>query len=324
MLRLVSKRVLATAAVLLALSVLIFVACEILPGDVAEMQLGQYGTPETIAALRQELGIDRPPVERYFTWLWGVLHGDWGTSITTRGPVSELLTERLANTARLAAVTAAIAVPLAVGTGILMALWAGSAFDRAASVILLAFSATPEFLLATVAVLAFAVHLGWLPAVSYVDPSTSFARLATALAMPVAVLVLHVTAQIARMTRATIVNLLHLPYIEMALLKGVPPLRRILVHALPNIVGPVANVVALNVAYLVSGVVVVETIFAYPGMARLMIDAVTARDMPVIQACAMIFSMVYVLLILAADLLALGSNPRLRHARPTGPARTAS
>ncbi|MCG7360564.1 ABC transporter permease [Roseomonas sp. ACRSG] len=312
MLGMIGRRVLAALVVLLTLSVLIFAATEVLPGDVAEVQLGQYATPESVALLRKELGIDAPPLQRYGRWLAGMVQGDFGRSVTTRGPVSDLLAERLANTARLAGVTALIAVPLAIFLGMLMALRAGSLFDRVVTTVVLALSAIPEFLIATLAVIAFAVHLRWLPAISYVDPSFGTGRLAEAMTLPVVTLVLHVAAQIARMTRATIVNLLHLPFMEMAVLKGVPPLRRMLIHALPNMAGPLANVVALNVAYLVSGVVVVETVFAYPGLARLMIDAVTGRDMPVIQACAMIFSVAYVALILLADLVAVLANPRLR------------
>jgi peptide/nickel transport system permease protein len=227
-------------------------------------------------------------------------------------PVSQLLGERLANTAMLAGSTTLIAVPLALGIGLLMALRAGSRFDRVASVVVLALSATPEFLIGTLAVMTFSVHLKWLPAVAHVTFGGGLSALARSLFLPVFTLSIVIAAQIARMTRATIVNLLDLPFIEMATLKGVPRRRIVLVHALINAVGPIANVVALNVAYLVSGIVVVETIFAFPGVARLMVDAVQARDLPVVQACAMVFCFAYVVVILAADLLAVVFNPRLR------------
>jgi peptide/nickel transport system permease protein len=226
--------------------------------------------------------------------------------------VSRLLAERLANTAMLAGITTLIAVPLALALGLLMALRAGGRFDRAASIVVLALSATPEFLIGTLAVLLFSVTFKWLPAVAHVSTGGSFGQLVRALLLPVGTLTIVIAAQIARMTRATIVNLLDLPFIEMATLKGVSRLRIVLVHALINVVGPLANVVALNIAYLVSGVVVVETIFAFPGVARLMVDAVQARDLPVVQACAMVFCFVYVILILAADLLAVLFNPRRR------------
>jgi len=306
------RRLALAGAVLWVVSLLVFVGCEILPGDVAEVALGQYATPESVQALRVQLGLNRPAPERYLGWLAGILHDDWGRSLTTKTPISELLSERVRNTATLAGATTLIAVPLALGLGLLMALWSGGLFDRIASIIVLALSATPEFLIGTVAVLFFAVKLHWLPAVANVDPTFGFTQLARALLLPVATLTLVVTAQIARMTRATVTNLLDLPFIEMATLKGVPRWRVVFVHALVNVAGPLANVVALNVAYLVSGVVVVETIFAYPGMARLMVDAVEARDLPVVQACALLFCGAYVLLILAADLVAFFFNPRIR------------
>jgi peptide/nickel transport system permease protein len=306
------RRFALAGAILWLVSLLVFIGCEVLPGDVAQVALGQYATPESVAALRAQLGLNRPAPERYLDWLGGMLRGDWGHSITTKTPVSELLSERLRNTGTLAGVTTLIAVPLALGLGLLMALWPGSAFDRTVSIFVLALSATPEFLIGTLAVLLFAVKLRWLPAVANVDPGFGFAQLARALFLPVGTLTLVVTAQIARMARAAVTNLLDLPFIEMAKLKGVPHWRIIFVHALVNVAGPLANVVALNVAYLVSGVVVVETIFAYPGMARLMVDAVEARDLPVVQACAMLFCAAYVLLILAADLIAILFNPRAR------------
>jgi peptide/nickel transport system permease protein len=312
LLRLGLRRLGIGVMILLAVSALIFIGCEILPGDVAQVLLGQYATPESVRALRATLGLERPPIERYFSWLGGIVfHGDWGMSITTKVPVSQLLGERLRNTAILGGVTTIIAVPLALGLGLLMALGSGGRFDRVASVVILALSATPEFLIATVAVLGFAVKLQWLPAVAYLTPGSGIGQTVRALLLPVSTLVIVVTAQIARMTRATITNLLELPFIEMATLKGVPRPRIVFIHALVNVVGPLANVVALNIAYLVSGVVVVETVFAYPGLARLMVDAVQARDLPLVQACAMVFCFTYVILILLADFLAILFNPRL-------------
>ncbi|MBV9784063.1 MAG: ABC transporter permease [Acidisphaera sp.] len=298
--------------ILVAVSLLIFIGCEVLPGDVAQVSLGQFATPESIRALHQQFGLDRPAGLRYLDWLLGILRGDWGMSITTRVPVSRLLAERLSNTARLAGITTLVAVPLALMLGLLMALRAGGRFDRVASIVVLALSATPEFLIGTLAVLIFSVKLRWLPAVAHVSNGAGLLQFARALLLPIGTLAIVVTAQIARMTRATIVNQLDSPFIEMATLKGVARRRIVLVHALVNVVGPVANVVALNIAYLVSGVVVVETIFAFPGVARLMVDAVQARDLPVVQACAMVFCFAYVLLILAADLLSVVFNPRLR------------
>src|SRR5262249_8111217 len=208
--------------------------------------------------------------------------------------------------------TTVIAIPLALALGFLMALRAGSRFDRIASIVVLSLSATPEFLVGTLAVILFSVHLKWLPCLAQVAFGRGLASVARPLVLPVATLSIVVAAQIARMTRATIVNLLDAPFIEMAMLKGVSRRRIVLVHALINAVGPIANVVALNIAYLVSGIVVVETIFAFPGVARLLVGAVHARALPVVQPCAMLFCFAYVVLILAADVLAVAFNPRLR------------
>lgn len=309
-------RLLATLLLLFIVSLLVFWACEILPGDVAQVALGQYATPENVRALRLEMGLNLPPWQRYLTWLFGAMQGDWGRSLVTKSAVTGLLSERVANTALLAGITTLIAVPLAVFLGVVMAMWNGRSLDRGASVVVLALSATPEFLLATLLVLLFAVNLGWLPAVAYLSTGAGFGQTARALLLPTASLVVVVTAQIARMTRAILGNTLTQPYIEMAILKGVPGRRVVARHALRNAVGPIANVVALNTAYLVSGIVVVETIFAYPGLARLMIDSVQSRDLPVVQACAMIFCATYVLLILFADVMARLFDPRALPQRP--------
>ncbi|SEG74699.1 peptide/nickel transport system permease protein [Bosea lathyri] len=309
-------RLFATLLLLFIVSLLVFWACEILPGDVAQVALGQYATPENVQALRLEMGLNEPAAQRYLHWLAGAVQGDWGRSMVTKSPVSALLSERVANTALLAGITTVIAVPLAILLGVAMAMWNGRALDRGASVVILALSATPEFLLATLLVLLFAVNLGWLPAVAYLSTGSGIGQTARALLLPTASLVVVVTAQIARMTRAILGNILTQPYIEMAILKGVPDRRIVARHALRNAVGPIANVVALNTAYLVSGIVVVETIFAYPGLARLMIDSVQSRDLPVVQACAMIFCATYVLLILLADVMARVFDPRSLPQRP--------
>lgn len=312
----IAWRLLATLLLLFIVSLLVFWACEILPGDVAQVALGQYATPENVQALRIEMGLNQPPLQRYLQWLAGAVQGDWGRSLVTKSPVSGLLSERVANTAMLAGITTLIAVPLAIALGVVMAMWNGRALDRGASIVILALSATPEFLLATLLVLLFAVNLGWLPAVAYLSTGSGLGQTARALLLPTASLVVVVTAQIARMTRAILGNILTQAYIEMAILKGVPGRRVVARHALRNAVGPIANVVALNTAYLVSGIVVVETIFAYPGLARLMIDSVQSRDLPVVQACAMIFCATYVLLILLADVMARVFDPRALPQRP--------
>ena len=304
---------------LLVVSILIFVGTSVLPGDVANIILGQMATPESLAALRAKLGIDQPAHLRYFLWLGNFLTGDLGISKAGSGfgtvgtPISEMLAPRLWNTVRMAGAVALIAVPLSMTLGLLAAMYPGTRLDRAVTFTTLGLISVPEFLVATFLVLVVAVYLGWLPAVAYMSGNETGWQLVKALAMPTLTLVIVASSQIMRMTRATVLNVMSSAYIEMAILKGVPRSRIILRHALFNAVGPIVNVIALNLAYLVSGVVIVETIFAYPGLAKLMIDAVQTRDLPLVQACAMIFCATYIVLIFIADMASILSNPRLRH-----------
>lgn len=220
---------------------------------------------------------------------------------------------RLPNSLLLAAVTALFSVPIALALGIASAVWRGSWFDRAASTSAVAVVSVPEFLVATLAVLVFAVKLRWLPALSFVNDIDSLGQMLQAFAMPVLVLCCVIVAQMMRMTRAAVIDQLEAPYIEMVRLKGASPMRTVLAHALPNAVGPIANAVALSLSYLLGGVIIVETIFNYPGIAKLMVDGVSQRDMPLVQTCAMIFCGAYLILVTAADICGIVANPRLRH-----------
>jgi peptide/nickel transport system permease protein len=298
---------------LLAVSVVVFAITGVLPGDAAQEQLGQEATPEALAALRAQMGLDVPAHRRYLNWLAGLARGDLGTSATTQLPVAELIASRLPNSLLLAAVTALFAVPIALTLGIAAAVWRGSWFDRAASTGAVAVVSVPEFLVATLAVLVFAVQLQWLPALSYLSNVESLGQLLRAFAMPVLTLTCVIVAQMMRMTRAAVIDQLEAPYIEMVRLKGASPLRTVLAHALPNAVGPIANAVALSLSYLLGGVIIVETIFNYPGIAKLMVDGVTQRDIPLVQACAMLFCAGYLILVTTADLCGIVANPRLRH-----------
>jgi peptide/nickel transport system permease protein len=206
-----------------------------------------------------------------------------------------------------------IAIPISLFLGLIAAMHPGTRLDRTVTFSTLSLISVPEFLVATFLVLIFAVYLGWLPSIVFLRGGESGWLLIKTLAMPILTLVIVVSAQIIRMTRATVLNVMSSPYIEMAILKGVPRRKIILRHALLNAIGPIVNVIALNLAWLVGGVVVVETIFAYPGLAKLMIEAVLLRDPPLVQACAMIFCTVYVVLIFIADMASILSNPRLRH-----------
>lgn len=304
---------------LLVVSVLIFIGTSILPGDVANIILGQMATPESLAALREKLGLDQPGYVRYFLWLGDLMTGDLGYSKAGAGagtigtPISDMLAPRLYNTLLMAGVVAIISIPISMALGLAAAMYPGTKLDRVVTFSTLGLISVPEFLVATFLVLIIAVQLGWLPATAYMSGNETGWQLARALAMPTITLVIVASSQIMRMTRATVLNVMSSPYIEMAILKGVPRKRIILRHALLNAIGPIVNVIALNLAYLVSGVVIVETVFAYPGLAKLMIDGVQTRDLPLVQACAMIFCATYIVLIFIADMASILSNPRLRH-----------
>ena len=310
---LIARRIGAGALTLLIVSAVIFTITGWLPGDAAEQALGQSATPETLAALRAQYGLDKPAYARYLAWLAGLVTGNLGQSLTAGMPVSELISSRLPKSLLLAAVTAAVSVPIALTIGIVSAMWRGTKLDRALNIMTLSMVAVPEFLVATIAVLVFAVKLGWLSALSNASDISTPTQFVRAYAMPVLTLCFVIIAQMARMTRAAVIDQLSASYVEMAVLKGAGPARVALRHALPNAIGPIANAVALSLSYLLGGVVIVETIFNYPGIASLMVDAVTNRDMTVVQACAMIFCFAYLLLVLVADLFAILSNPRLRH-----------
>ncbi len=311
--RMVIQRILIGIVTLWVVSVLVFIMTSLLPGDVAQIVLGQAATPESLAAYRAERGLDQPLVFQYFGWLGNMLTGDLGTSKAGGASISSLIGGRLYNTMSLAAIVAIISVPLSVALGLLAAMYPGTWVDRILTFGTLALISVPEFFIATFMVLIFAVNLGWLPAIARVAEEDSFGQMLAGIAMPLIVLIIVVAAQMIRMTRAGILNVMNSPYIEMAILKGVRRKRIILRHAFFNTIGPIVNVIALNLAYLVSGVVIVETIFAYPGLAKLMIDGVQTRDLPLVQACAMIFCGTYVMLIIVADVAAILANPRLRN-----------
>lgn len=300
---------------LLVVSVIIFSAVELLPGDIAQEILGQAATPETVAAFRKELGLDRPPIIRYFEWLGGIIQGDFGTSLANNREISELIGVRLSNTLFLALFAATIAVPLALTLGIMAAIYRNSWFDRGINVVTLTSISFPEFFVSYILILWLAVNAGVLPSISNVAPDTEFWERIYRTFLPAMTLTMVVVAHMMRMTRAAIINLLASPYIEMAHLKGLSTIRIITRHALPNALAPIINVVALNLAYLVVGVVIVEVVFVYPGLGQLLVDSVSKRDMPVVQACSLIFAAVYILLNLTADILSIVSNPRLLHPR---------
>lgn len=309
-------------ATLFVVSIIISLTIQMLPGDFAKAILGQSATPETVAAFQREVGLDRSPVVRYVEWVGGVLRGDFGESYASAGSlaghrrlVSEMIEPRLLNTLFLASVAALIAVPLSLFLGVLAALYRNSIFDRAVNIVSLTSISSPEFFLAYILIMFLAVKFPIFVSLASISPGMSFLDRLYVIALPALTLVLVIVAQMMRMTRAAIINLLASPYIEMSRLKGARPMQIILRHALPNAWAPIANVIALNLAYLVVGVVIVEVVFTYPGIGQLMVDAVSKRDLPVVQGCALVFAATYILLNLVADVVTIVSNPRLLHPR---------
>lgn len=312
-LSIVMKRLGLGLVTLLVISIIIFGAVELLPGDIAQAVLGQGATAENLAALREQLGLNEAAPIRYLKWLGGAVTGDFGSSLVSQTPVAEAISQRFANTLFLASYAALISVPVAIFLGVLVALYRNTVFDRVANVVTLTSISSPEFFLGYILILFFAVQGGYFPAIATIDDDMSILDKLDRTFLPALTMVLVVVAHMMRMTRASIINLLASPYVEMARLKGVPAWKVIVKHTLPNAWAPVINVVALNLAYLITGVVLVEVVFVYPGIGQLLVDAVTKRDFPVVQACCLIFAATFILLNLAADVGSILTNPRLRH-----------
>jgi len=315
MLRLILSRVALGLLTLLAVSLLIFLATEVLPGDVASAVLGQGATPETLAVFRHELGLDRPAYVRYLEWLFNALRGDFGVALTNKRDIVTSISPKFDNTMFLAGYAALIAVPLAVGLGIVAAINEGKWIDRFVNIVSLAAISFPEFFIAYVLILFLAVRAHWFPVLSTVFSDMSLGQRLYVVALPAVTLTMLVTAHMLRMTRSSVLSIMSQPYIEMAFLKGLKRSRVVFVHALPNAAAPIITVIALNLAYLIVGVVVIETVFVYPGIGQFMVDGVTKRDLPVVQACGLVFAGAFVILNTIADILAILVNPRLRKAR---------
>ena len=311
----VAQRLALGLLTLFAVSLIIFLGVELLPGDITQALLGQGATPETVAAFRRELRLDLPPHERYIEWFGGIVQGDLGRSLANKREITELLGVRLQNTLFLAFIAAFISIPLALILGILAALYRNTLYDRAVNVFTLSSISFPEFFVAYILILVLAVELGWFPSISNIGQELGFWDRVYRTILPALTLTLVVVAHMMRMTRAAIINLLASPYIEMATLKGLSRSRIIVKHALPNALAPIINVVVINLAYLVVGVVIVEVVFVYPGLGQLLIDAVRSRDIPVVQATGLLFAGAYILLNLTADVLSIVTNPRLLHPR---------
>lgn len=307
------RRLAVSIFILFAVSIIIFCATLLLPGSPAEAILGQQATPERIAALEAEMNLDKPPVERYFLWLGGVFIGDFGTSTSTGGPVSDLLGEPLVNSLVLMALAALFSIPLGIFVGIYSAWWRGYKRDTTITWITLILAAMPEFVIGIALITLFATSVFQvLPAVTMNPPGSHVWEYPSQLVLPTLTLTLVVSPYIARMTRATMIETLDSGYVEMARLKGVPERRVIFGHALPHTVGPIAQVVAIQLAWLAGGIVVVEYLFRYPGLGVALIDAVNYRDVQVVQAVSLLIAAVYVVVNLLADIIGILANPKLR------------
>lgn len=313
MVRLLVTRIILGLLTLLAVSALIFAATEILPGDVASAVLGQGATPETLAVFRAELGLDRPAYVRYFEWLGNAVQGDLGQSLTNKRDILTSIAPKFQNTLFLAGFAALIAVPLSVGLGILAAINEGKWVDKVANVVSLAAISVPEFFIAYLLILFFAVKNRWFPSLATVFSDMPLSTMLYVTALPAMTLTMLVAAHMLRMTRSSVLSIMSQPYIEMAFLKGLTRARVIIHHALPNAAAPIIAVIALNLAYLIVGVVVIEVVFVYPGIGQFMVDGVTKRDLPVVQACGLVFAASFIILNTTADVLSILVNPRLRN-----------
>jgi len=310
---LIIKRSLIGILTLVLVSILIFAATQTLPGNAASAVLQNTATPARLAALEKQLGLNRPAVEQYWTWLTGVLHGNFGTSLANGQPVGTLVGGRIVNSLILVILAGLIGTLIAVGLGVLAAAWRDSLFDRVLSVTSLAVTALPEFVVAVVLVIFFAaVVVHWFPAVSVFVPGTAPWSNPKELVLPVATLVLVIVPYIFRMMRASMIDALESDYVQMARLKGVPKWRVLLFHALPNAIAPTIQVIGLSFLYLAGGVVVVEYMFNYPGLGQALVSAVSDRDIPQIQAIVLVLAAFYIFVNIATDVIALAVSPRRR------------
>jgi len=300
---------------LVLVSVLTFWLVDLLPGDAAERVLGQNATAEGLAALREQFGLGHSTFERYLTWMGGVLRGDLGTSIIAAQPVADYVAARVQNSAVLAALALLLYVPVSLVLALLTAVYRGTALDVGLTIFVLIGMCIPEFVIAIFLVSLFAVTFNLFPALALVDTAEGFGDVLWTLFLPVLTLTAAMSAYSVRLMRESLVQILDSDYIQLARLKGLPNWRILGWHALPNALGPALNVLALNVAWLIGSIVLVETVFNFDGLGRLLVDSIRYKDTPVIQAIVMLLCTVYVVANLLADLSIMALNPKLRARR---------
>ena len=325
--RLVLSRLGTAVITLLLASFFVFFAVQALPGDVAEQLLGQNATDEAVATLRQQLGLEANVWSRYLDWLAGAVTGDFGESLVSGASVSSTLWTAFLRSLLIAVPAMLVGIVVSVVLGIVAGARRGTAADSSISVIALLAMSIPEFVVATLLVLAFAIAVPVFPAVVLDGADASASELLRAAVLPALTLILSMAAYIIRATRSSTIDVLATEFATTAELKGVPRRRVLWRHVVPTAILPVLPVISINVAWLLGGVVVVESVFNYPGLGRLMIDSVSTRDLPVLEAIAVLSALVYVLVNLAADLIAMAADPRqrtLHRGRRPRPARTGS
>ena len=312
MLRMLLRRCVLGAVTVAIVSAIIFLGVELLPGDACTAFLERDAKGQMLENCRKDFGLDRPALTRYFEWAGNALQGDLGMSASGRKSIAELVGHRMKNSLLLAAVSLSVGVPMAIFLGVITGLWRDRPIDLFFSTAAILAMTIPEFVSATVLILIFPVWLGWLPGIVVTSASAPASEFFPEILLPVFVLAMVMMADILRMVRSSVIEVMAGDYIQMATLKGVPYWRIVFSHALPNALLPAINVVALTIAWLLGGVVVIEVVFNYPGLGRMMIDAISDRDLPVVQAIALIVASVYVGVNLTADILTMVANPRLR------------
>ena len=309
---LVFKRILLGLITLFIVSLITFVGVEILPGDSCTTYLERQAFGTALEACYKRLGLDIPAYQRYFSWAYNVIQGDFGYSLSGEMKINDVLGPRVKNSLVLASASIFIGIPLAVFLGIITALWRDKLPDIMISTVTIFSMTIPEFISATLLILIVAIWLEWLPGIVIVPTGASVSELLPNIILPVIAISMIMTAHMARMVRSSVIQVLASDYVQMAILKGVPYWKMVFKHVLPNALLPAINVVALTIAWLLGGVVVTEVVFNYPGLGRLVIESISNRDLPVVQALAIILASIYVSINLIADLMTLMLNPRLK------------
>lgn len=311
--RLILRRLALSAFSLLAVSIIIFGAVELLPGDAAQRALGREATVESLAVLRSEMRLDDPAIVRYGRWLGGILQGDLGRSLVAKRPVAEYLGGPLRYTLLLGGLTLAVHIPLSIGLGLVSAAAKRDGpLDMGLSAVVLLALSVPEFVTGIFLIVLFSVELGWFPPLSLIDQARTPAEVFQILFLPILTLNAAMTAYVVRQTRDSMIEVLRSDYVRMARLRGFTPAHIVLFHALPSALGPAINAIALNAAWLIGGIVVVEVVFNYPGLGRLLVEAISFHDVPIIQAVALTLSAAHIAVNLGADICTILLNPKLR------------